>query len=241
MPAHLQWNYQGKPSACSTSPFLKRPGASPSPQLDICTYKERGLGSSFIARTRVARTSGQLEIITWAMRNHPARRTHSCTHLYLLSHAAALMFALPNEVPQGICSSCSSRSLTHASLALPHSSALQLSISKLCPISLQEILAGLRQLPPHWQMFRSGPLYHFCIVAAWLNISRLASNFLCSQSQGIAFPTPTWVMHDPGVPIPELLLVFVAGGAQRRAWEDAFLWNKAELRGKLPAQEICWI
>lgn len=236
MPFHLQWNYQGKSSACSLSPFLKKPGASPSPQLDICTYKNlQGRRSRIIFHCQ---NQGSKNL--WAMRNHPSRCTHSCSHLYLLSHAAALMFALPNEVPQGICSSCSSRSLTHASLALPHSSALQLLVSY-APFLSRKSLPGSASCHLADRCSAQAPLYHFYIVAAWLNISRLASNFLCSQSQGIALPTPTWVMHDPGVLIPELFLVFLTGGAQRCAWEDAFLWNKAELQGKLPAEELCWI
>ena len=54
------------------------------------------------------------EAIAWAMRNHAAEHTCSRTHLYLLSHTAALMSALPNEVPRGTCSSGSSSSEQHA-------------------------------------------------------------------------------------------------------------------------------
>lgn len=111
------WSHM-EPSAYSKSPFLK------DLELDLCTCKkkvckERSLGSCFADRARVGRASGQLENIAWAMRNHPAEHTCSCTHPYLLSHTAALTSALPNEVPQGTCSSGSSASNTLAHTCSP--------------------------------------------------------------------------------------------------------------------------
>lgn len=99
---------------------------------------------------------------------------------------------------------------------------------KFCPFPPRKSLPGSAschfcQLPPRWQMFCSSTLYHFYTVAAWLNISCLMPNFQCSQLEGVASPNSARAIHNFGVHIHELSMVFLAGGSQFFVWKAAFL------------------